>query len=1032
MLAISPIGDINMGLYQNLRKYQLNRLNAEQETLFTYFNLQYEVNTKELQNPSVNITLVSKIKGIEVARLYVDYLGNDDSKCYFCSHNRCEHVQIMATKMLENPAFLRQIEEADYNAANYVYIEQQNEFNAELSNIFNDIFNEADSPLLHLAHITPCLEDVRNAYSLQLKVGINKSYKIPNIYQFLMRFKHKETFQYGKELKLVHKLNNFDTPSANLINYLKDNIDLIDKYVTLKKRALDSVCEIYLGGYIEIDNQMYFVSNENLNVKFYVDKNFHIEVRYLDTDCIPLGEAFYINKKEHIIKQAVSDKCLTALIKSLEKYPLANIKQRLYEFKHAYFLKYPDLFEFDEEVQGILDNEPLKIRSYFDYEKKEDILTVETKYFLDGVETNIEEITEVYEKKFIEQYLDVLSKYGFTEGKINNHADILNFINGSLEDIKLLSEVYISDSLAKMNVVSFNPPGISVKRNGNIVEVFMEDSEFDDEELKQILSAIKKKKKYIVLKNDFIDLSSPTIDNFYNNIENYEMFSRTDLLKYNKLPLYYAFKSLDNANSNVETDTLINDVFTKVKDFENNPISIPKINGKLRGYQKDGVKWLNVLYENGLGGILADDMGLGKTIETITFIKTVQKDSPILIVCPKSLIYNWQSEFRRFAPEIPTYAIHGTAASRMKLIKGITNDSFGVYFISYDSLRNEVDNLKDIHFDICILDEAQFIKNAMAKKTSAVKSISADHFFALTGTPIENNIFDLWSIFDFLMPGYLCDLKEFKSRYENIDSYALNIKTMTNPFILRRKKEDVLKDLPDKYEVIYTVDMTNEQRKVYEAYRMQMQKLLKLDNSHVAEVLGAITRLRQICVDPSMFVENYQGGSGKIDFLLDTIMEKINEGHRVLVFSQFVKALENIEVLLGKNDISYQVITGQTPAQERLDICNEFNNSDNTKVVLISLKAGGTGLNLVGADTVIHIDPWWNLAAQNQASDRAHRIGQTRAVEVIKIIAEDSIEQKVLDIQNEKKELVELMIAENEESIKKLSIDELKSLLIAR
>ena len=223
--------------------------------------------------------------------------------------------------------------------------------------------------------------------------------------------------------------------------------------------------------------------------------------------------------------------------------------------------------------------------------------------------------------------------------------------------------------------------------------------------------------------------------------------------------------------------------------------------------------------------------------------------------------------------------------------------------------------------------------------------------------------------------------------------------------------------------------MGKEQRKIYEAYRMQMQESLKMDNSHIIEVLGAITRLRQICVDPSMFIDNYHGGSAKLDYLLDLLNEKIKDGHRLLIFSQFVKVLDNIKTLLKKNNINYKTIIGDTPAKERTEICNDFNNNDDIKVVLISLKAGGTGLNLIGADTVIHMDPWWNLAAQNQASDRAHRIGQTRAVEVIKIIAENSIEQKVLDIQNEKKQLVELMISDNEESIKKLSINELKDLL---
>ena len=753
-----------MGLYQNVVKYQLNTLTYEQETLFTYFNLRYLFNDDDTTNPYVVITLSTKIKAIEVARIYIDLQGHDDYKCYFCSKSRCEHLQIMVSKCLQDPAFISQLEKLDYNAANHVYIQQQKEFDEEINTIFDEMYNDQSS-MIHLAHITPCLEDVRNAYSLSLRIGINKVYKIPNIYQFLMRFKHKETFQYGKELKLVHKLNSFDNPSISLINYLKDNIEHVDKYVTLKKKALDSLCEIYIGDNIEIDNETYFISNENLDIRFHIDKQFHIHVRYMNTDYVPFGVSFYINKKEKMIKQAVNDKNIASLISSIEKYPLADIKNRLFDFKHAYFLKYPDLFTFDEEVQDILDNEPLRIKSYFDYEKKDDILLVKSEYFKNDEPINPNDIDNIFEKRFIEQYQQLLTKYGFNiEGKITNHADIFNFINGSLEDIKMLSEVYISDSLANMNVISFYSPRIDVHRNGNIIEVFMEESDYSLEELKQILEAIRKKKKYIILKDNFIDLSSPNSESFSDAIENYDLIDHHNLIQHHKLPLYYAFKSLDNQSGGVQTDELINEVFSQVKDFTNSRISIPKINGKLRNYQKDGVRWLNVLYQNGLGGILADDMGLGKTIETITFLKLVQKDSPILIVCPKSLIFNWQSEFKRFASEIPTYAIHGTVNERKNIISSITNTTFGVYFISYDSLRNEVDNLKDIHFDTCILDEAQFIKNAFAKKTSAVKSISADHFFALTGTPIENNIFDLWSIFDFLMPGYLADLKQFKDR----------------------------------------------------------------------------------------------------------------------------------------------------------------------------------------------------------------------------------------------------------------------------
>ena len=394
-------------------------------------------------------------------------------------------------------------------------------------------------------------------------------------------------------------------------------------------------------------------------------------------------------------------------------------------------------------------------------------------------------------------------------------------------------------------------------------------------------------------------------------------------------------------------------------------------------------------------------------------------------------MFNWVSEFNKFAKDIPVYPIIGTVEERSKIIKKIKNDKFGVYFISYDSLRNEYENLLDFNFDLVILDEAQFIKNMHAKKTNAVKQINALHTIALTGTPIENNIYDLWSIFDFLMPHYLLDYEDFKESFESDEEYYKIVKDKVAPFILRRRKEDVLKDLPEKFEVIMTTEMSPEQRKLYDAFRLKAKEELKSKDggSHVMEVLSIITRLRQICVDPSTFVENFTGESGKITMLKEIIENKMKDGHRFLIFSQFVSALNIVKEEIEKMGIKYFMITGDTSAKDRLQICNDFNNDEDYKIVLISLKAGGTGLNLVGADVVIHLDPWWNYSAQNQASDRAHRIGQTRTVEVIKLIAENSIEERVVSLQDEKKELVDKVISNDDSSIKKLSIKDLKSIL---
>ena len=321
---------------------------------------------------------------------------------------------------------------------------------------------------------------------------------------------------------------------------------------------------------------------------------------------------------------------------------------------------------------------------------------------------------------------------------------------------------------------------------------------------------------------------------------------------------------------------------------------------------------------------------------------------------------------------------------------------------------------------MCILDEAQFIKNMHAKKTGAVKQINALHTIALTGTPIENNIYDLWSIFDFLMPHYLLDYEDFKDSYEHNEEYYEIVRDKVAPFILRRRKEDVLKDLPEKFEVIITTEMSQEQRKLYDAFRLQAKEQLKSSEggSKIME-----------CVDPSTFVDNFTGESGKITALKDIIKDKLADGHRFLIFSQFVSALNIVKDEIEKMGIKYFMITGDTSAKERLRICNDFNQDEDYKIVLISLKAGGTGLNLVGADVVVHLDPWWNYSAESQASDRAHRIGQTRTVEVIKLIAENSIEEKVVNLQNEKKELVDKVISDNDSSIKSLSIKDLKSIL---
>jgi SNF2 family DNA or RNA helicase len=422
-----------------------------------------------------------------------------------------------------------------------------------------------------------------------------------------------------------------------------------------------------------------------------------------------------------------------------------------------------------------------------------------------------------------------------------------------------------------------------------------------------------------------------------------------------------------------------------------------------------------------MGGILADDMGLGKTIQMIALLKSDKAKKPSIVICPKSLVFNWASEFARFDGSTKVMTIYGSDARRSELIAAINGKEKVVYVTSYDSLRNDISKYA-CEFNYVILDEAQYIKNVNALKTKSVKELKASHRFALTGTPIENSVVDLWSIFDFIMPGYFEELSRFR------DSQTQLIARKAAPFILRRVKEDVLEDLPAKYERILTAEMNTKQRKIYDAMRQEARIALQAGGK-AFDLLPYLTRLRQVCVDPAMFIEDYQGGSGKMDMLAALIPEYLQDGHRILIFSQFVKALEEVQEMLGKMGIPTYFLSGATSAKDRLDMMDSFNNGSGTDVFLISLKAGGTGLNLTGADTVIHLDPWWNVAAENQASDRTHRIGQTRNVEVIKLIASESIEQRVVELQDLKKEVIKQVISDDDGSITSASLEDIAFVL---
>lgn len=468
------------------------------------------------------------------------------------------------------------------------------------------------------------------------------------------------------------------------------------------------------------------------------------------------------------------------------------------------------------------------------------------------------------------------------------------------------------------------------------------------------------------------------------------------------------------------------------------PVSLQDI---LREYQVTGVNWLNSLAKFNLGGILADDMGLGKTLQVIAFVLAKKQEAliglePALVVAPTSLVYNWLDEINKFAPELRAAAVAGNRQDRENLLQDISQ--YDIIITTYNLLARDEDLYSEKYFSYCFLDEAQHIKNPTTQKARTVKKLQAGSYFALTGTPIENTLTELWSIFDFIMPGYLYGHEKFKQRFEapvvryNDEKAAKDLSRHIAPFILRRLKQDVLTELPEKLERRMLNEMTEAQSKIYDAYFVNAKKELVaelrkngFEKSRI-KILALLTRLRQIACDPALFLEDYTGGSGKLDMLEEIVEEAVGVGHRILIFSQFTTMLHNISSRLEQMNVKHYYLDGGTPAKERIRLVKSFNeNTENTSVFLLSLKAGGTGLNLTGADVVINYDPWWNPAVEDQAADRAYRIGQQKNVQVIKLITKGTIEEQIYELQEMKKALIDKMLQPGENFLNKLSEDEL-------
>lgn len=625
-------------------------------------------------------------------------------------------------------------------------------------------------------------------------------------------------------------------------------------------------------------------------------------------------------------------------------------------------------------------------------------------------------------------------------GYFLHHEELeYEFLYHIVPKLQKLVQIYATTAVRNRIFRGSHRPQVRVKVNKertNWLEFKFEMDGMNEQQIRDVLAALEEKRKYYRLPNgSLLSLQTKEFEEVQRfltsaNVESKGLANGLDL------PIEQCLQLLDTVE--VSDAFKLEESFRQFLGHLKNPGSlvfeVPKsLDPILKSYQKQGFKWMKTLAYYGFGGILADDMGLGKTIQSMAFIVSVlpdirQEKRAALIVCPSSVTYNWLSEFRKFTgKQLQEVVIDGTKAERARQLKEVTNAD--VVIISYPLLRREIHWFEKQTFHTVFFDEAQAFKNPLTQTARAVKRLKSHYRFALTGTPVENSSEELWSIFHVVFPELFRGLKEYSKLSRK------QIARRIRPFLLRRLKEDVLAELPGKIDSLETVELLPEQKKLYAAYlaKLRHDTLKHLDKDTIRKnrikILAGLTRLRQICCHPGLFVDGYKGSSAKFEQLLQLMEEARLSGRRVLIFSQFTKMLDLIGRELTVRGWPYFYLDGQTPAEERVAICERFNRGERD-LFLISLKAGGTGLNLMSADTVILYDTWWNPAVEEQAADRAHRMGQTNTVQVIKLIARGTIEEKMNELQDKKRNLVEEIIDSDEKVMATLTEEDIKEILM--
>ncbi|MBA9085647.1 superfamily II DNA or RNA helicase [Fontibacillus solani] len=923
-------------------------------------------------------------------------------------------------------------------------------------------------------------------FAVEMKVGTKRVYIVKNIRQFLECVERRQSYAFTNQFSYDPELHCFSGPSDDIIQQLID-ISLneqmyqesFNKTNFLHSRKANNERYLHIPPYawnrmqpllsqdpaVRVDigpNHKilydFHLSHQPLPIQFSFEESddgviqFHVqgleEITIMDSYGIIIAEHKLILLSESQCHQLYE---LQKMLDASQRRHIQVAAEQIEPFMEKVLpgLKKLGNVNISDDIAKRMVQTKLKARLYLDRVKDRLVAGLEFQYgniVINPLEqSGSTRGSELILLRDVEQeglILGLMDEGGFVQTEsgyfLDDEDTEYEFLYHIVPGLEELLDIYATSAvkirIAKLSV----PPKITVDVNErtNWLEIKFDLDGISQNEIRGLIQSLTVKRKYHRLPNGaLLPLDSSEfqqIVTFMNEVGQYRM---DDTGTGFRIPLTSSLHLLDDHRQGnaIQLSKSLRKLLQNMKNPDNLDFPVPEsLSGIMRDYQVYGFQWMKTLAHYRFGGILADDMGLGKTLQSISFLVSVlpeirEQQMPAIIVAPASLVYNWRNELKKFAPDIVAIIADGSKADRVRTIK----DQSGVDVIitSYPLLRRDIEQYTNYSFHTLFLDEAQMFKNHTTQTAHAVKAIEAKYSFALTGTPIENSLDELWSIFDVVFPALFGDQKSFNELTRE------QIAKRISPFLLRRVKTDVLRELPEKIESLQSSELFPEQKKLYAAFLAQLQeetlKHLSEDGfqKHRIRILAGLTRLRQLCCHPALFVENYKGSSAKFEQLLELVEECRSSGKRMLIFSQFTGMLDIIGRELAYRDFSYFYLDGSTPSAERVELCNRFNEGER-ELFLISLKAGGTGLNLTGADTVILYDLWWNPAVEQQAADRAHRIGQKNSVHVIRLVSEGTVEDKMYELQQKKRDLIDEVLQPGQKSVSSLSEEEIRDILM--